>query len=199
MDRASLTVRRRSRESSLPDRGEPSTARVCRRRGSMTLRGRCWVVCGSGLNLHIPELLIDDSIFSQVDPRIFHATLWAIDLKRRRKSHDGPLAAAHRQWPLPEASHERRRSWAASRSPSGKRSNRCSSMARRSGTAVSADHRSGQRQRGAEEEDVAFNTSSEPTLRSSVLDSNRWYRCVSRSLVALILASEAPNPESRKL
>jgi len=28
--------------------------------------------------------------------RIFHATLWAIDLKRRRQWRDGPLAAAYR-------------------------------------------------------------------------------------------------------
>ena len=35
-----LTLRQRSRESSSPDRGDPSTARACRRRGSTTL---CWI------------------------------------------------------------------------------------------------------------------------------------------------------------
>src|SRR5271169_4366663 len=60
MDRASLTVRQRSRESSLPDRGEPSTVRACRRRVVNDPARRCWVACGSGLSLYIPELPIDN-------------------------------------------------------------------------------------------------------------------------------------------
>jgi hypothetical protein len=52
-------------------------------------------VDGSAWLVRVRSARAANHIFSG-RPEIFHATLWAIDLKRRRQWRDGPLAAAYR-------------------------------------------------------------------------------------------------------